>query len=490
MTSTNIQPTPLQRIIGWLAKRFAITTPAVTDDARHGWMFLGGAQGYNDRPQDNRVQGYRDALDAWRANPLAKQIISLISDFLVTEEVMPTATGDLGRFIERFWTHEENHMVTRLPDLMDELSRAGNLFVVLFRNPIDGMSYVRAVPANLITNIDVAEDDWEKEIAYYEYRPGETEPRKWLSPYHPGAADANAVMLHYAINRPIGALYGESELATLLKWLTRYNRMLEDRVRLNLAIRAFHWLVKVPSHKVAEKQDQYATPPEPGAIIVHDDNEEWQAVAPNLRGADASHDLRAIRMLIATGSGQPPFWHGDSGDVNLATARVMQEPALRRLKRRQQHARQMIIDLCYVAACRSYELGGRRTKPKRDLITLRLTDLTREDNRTLADASKNIADGLVQLFQYSKQPSPTLARRILRTIFSFAGEDLSDDEVDAIIRETDFVYTPPDPFGGQEQEEQEKPKENEDDDAGGKPQASSSVFVFPEVLRTNGNGYR
>jgi len=41
------------------------------------------------------------------------------------------------------------------------------------------------------------------------------------------------VMLHYAINRPVGATRGESDLAPILKWALRYNAWLEDRVRLN-----------------------------------------------------------------------------------------------------------------------------------------------------------------------------------------------------------------------------------------------------------------
>jgi hypothetical protein len=35
-------------------------------------------------------------------------------------------------------------------------------------------------------------------------------------------------MLHYAVNRPLGALLGEGDLATLIPWLLRYSRMLED----------------------------------------------------------------------------------------------------------------------------------------------------------------------------------------------------------------------------------------------------------------------
>ena len=78
----------------------------------------------------------------------------------------------------------------------------------------------------------------------------------------------------------LGALLGESDLTTMLPWLQRYSRMLEDRVRLHWAIRSFLWLVTVPSTKIAEKREQYRTPPDTGSIIVKDETETWEAVTP------------------------------------------------------------------------------------------------------------------------------------------------------------------------------------------------------------------
>ncbi len=69
------------------------------------------------------------------------------------------------------------------------------------------MSYIRFVTKDRIQNIETAANDWETELAYYEMLYA-GEPRKWLSPHHPDAAEADAVMLHYSVNKPIGALLG------------------------------------------------------------------------------------------------------------------------------------------------------------------------------------------------------------------------------------------------------------------------------------------
>ena len=50
-------------------------------------------------------------------------------------------------------------------------------------------------------------------------------------------------MLHYAINRPVGAQWGESDLAPVLRWLSRYAAWLEDRARLNRFRNSFPYVV-------------------------------------------------------------------------------------------------------------------------------------------------------------------------------------------------------------------------------------------------------
>jgi hypothetical protein len=70
-----------------LVRRFAagdsITPPVVSNDPRWNWVAI-NRQGVNDRNTGDRRETYRLALEAWRNNPLAKQFISIISDFIVT----------------------------------------------------------------------------------------------------------------------------------------------------------------------------------------------------------------------------------------------------------------------------------------------------------------------------------------------------------------------------------------------------------------------
>ena len=415
--------------------------------------------GRGDRPPDDARRQYDEALLAWRTNPYAKRIVDIITDYTVGDGLTPVAPGEIGRFVDAFWSHPQNRLALRLPELMDELSRAGDLFLVLFRNAADGLSYVRAVPKSEVVEIVTAGNDWEREIAYVvrgggdDGRPptadGGRQPfgggqpsavgglgtTTFLSPNHPDAATADAVMLHYSINRPVGALLGESELASILPWLRGYSRMLEDRVRLNWAARAFLWFVTVPTGRVNAKAEQYSAPPEPGSIVVHDDGERWEMQAANLRGLDAQHDLRALRQAISAGSGQPPHWHGDGGDINRAVAAAMQDPAVRRLRRRQRHLQHIVVDLCAVAYERAYELGRARRRPDRSVIRVELPDISREDNESLALAAERMTGAMGQLLAALPGFSPTLAGQLLPLVFKFAGEPISPGLGNMIIDE-------------------------------------------------------
>lgn len=431
-------------------------------DESPGWAALTGRPHDYDPAQVQEL--YLDALTAWRKNPIAWRIIAITTDYVVGDQVQAASPHRaLNRFIRRFWNHPQNRMPLRLEAMCDELSRSGDLFILLFRNPQDGMSYLRFLTKDQVARIETAPNDWETELAYVEREPLGGE-RVWLSPHHPDAAQAEAICLHYAVNRPVGALLGESDLTTMLPWLQRYSRMLEDRVRLNWATRAFLWFVTVPANRVREKQEQYRTPPEAGAIVVKDDSESWQVAAPSLHAIDASRDLQAVRGMIDAGSGYPPHWRGEAGDANLATATAMQGPTERHLLRRQQYFRFLLQDLLYQAYQRAAQLGRTRPLPPEDLETLisvEAPDISRWDNEALARAGRDLAGAWGALGGWlgsngapaqgedparsapDRAASPTLQRLVLRMLFRFTGEPLSEAQLEQIMQELGANPIPP-----------------------------------------------
>lgn len=414
----------------------AAVTSQVDDSP--GWSSITGRTQDYDPSQIQEI--YADSLTAWRKNPIAWRIVSITTDYVVGDNIKVNSPNrTLNKFIYEFWNHQQNHMDLRLPSMNDELARSGDLFIVLFTNPQDGMSYMRFITKDRIVKIITAENDWENELEYHEQQ-DVGDPKRWKSPRHPDITPTDPVMLHYSVNRPIGALLGESDLVTMLPWLQRYSRMLEDRVRLHWAIRSFLWFVTVPANLVRQKQEQYRTPPEAGSIVVTDNSEVWDVKTPSLQAQDARHDMQAVRNMIDAGSGFPPHWRGESGDANLATAQAMQGPTERHLLRRQQYFTFILQDLIFNAFQRSLNLGFYRTLPTDDydkLFTMILPEVSRWDNESLARAAREIATALTTVSTSLAGKSKTFNTWSLKLISRFAGEPITDENILTILTEAE-----------------------------------------------------
>jgi hypothetical protein len=438
-------------------EQFTVTPNLATDDH---WQTISGRK--HDRSWSEIQELYMDALTAWRKNPMAWRVINTTVNYVVGTGISFTSIdAALDSFIKAFWTHRKNQMDLRLVPMVEELSRSGDLFVLLFRNQLDGLSYIRFVTKDQIQKIETAENDWETELVYWENPPaGEYQPRRWLAPDHPEAGMSDAVMLHYSVNRPIGALMGESDLTTIIPWLLRYSRMLEDRVRLHWAARAFLYLVTVPSNKVESKSTQYGSAPESGSIVVKDESETWETVSPNLRGADAGFDMKAVRQLIDAGSGFPPHWRGEGGEVNVATAEAMQAPPEKFLIKRQEYFVWLLEDILYHAFLRAVEIGAQPASTETVysvIFNCEAPDVTLRDNAQLAGGAKLLAESFALLQNTLLGKSPTLHRLATDMVLKFAGETVDDKVLDKIIAEVKADPILPVMLPGQEIAQEDKP---------------------------------
>lgn len=399
---------------------------------------FGAVNGSADKPVWERNQELGDALDAWRKSPLARRIINLITAYAVGEGIhLRSEYKPLDVFIDEFWFHGRNNLLQRQADWSDELARSGELFLVLFSNQVDGMSHVRAVPAAMVDGVRWQEGDYEVELEYHEKGDvGNPDGTWWISPDHPEAVDlTRPVMCHYAINRPVGAVRGEGDLAAVLPWIRRYSRWLEDRIRLNAGVRKFLWIVYAPKRLTDELRARYSHVPEDGAVVIAEEGaERWEAVTPSLHAADASADGRAIRwMITAGGPGTGLVDFGEGEDANLATATAMHDLRYRFLSRRQAYLAWMLCHLTLQAYKRSRaaEKGKRRAVTFSDFL-VDAPDISPDDNGELAAAARDMTTALNTLMGIVGD-SHELRRVSLRLFSKFAGETLTEREMTEIV---------------------------------------------------------
>jgi hypothetical protein len=422
-----------------IAERVAL---AVKENDRVWSALVDRTQGPSDRSWAERQEHLADALEAWRVNALARRIVGLTTDYVVGSGIEVHSTVPwIDAWVRRFWGHGRNKMDLRVLSLCDELTRSGELFPVLSTNSVDGMSYVRSVPARQIAEVRTMAGDYETATGFVELdgRVG-LGGRDWLAFEHPDRAmvgRTRQVMLHLAINRPVGATRGSGDLDPILKWLKRYNAFLEARLALNLHSSAYVYDVTVKGatpDQLEKRKGELLQPPQPGSVLVHGDDEEWRVARPQVSGWDASPDGRAVLGMVATGSATPAHWLNNLEANTQATASEMGGPALRHYQHRQKVFGDFLLDLVFAALEQARACGALRHRGQvvsrpldRDEYGLRFrtAELDKADNLQLAQSAKTIIDGFAQLHTKGLIGDADL----LDLAYRFAGELVDVEEV-------------------------------------------------------------
>jgi len=303
---------------------------------------------------------------------------------------------------------------------------SGNLFLLLSTDA-SGMSYLRVIPSADIARIESSQTDIEQEL-FYVGKPGLDGDERIYPAYQPGrdrpgeGGAFSPVMLHYAVNRPVGSQWGESDLAPVLKWLSRYSAWLEDRVRLNRFRNAFVYVVRARFANESARLNRQAQlalhPPAPGSVLVTDENEEWSVIAPKLEALDASSDGLAIKKMIAAGVGLPLHFLAEPESSTKTTAEASGNPTYRRFAERQRAMCWFLQDLLRVAVERRAYFDP-SVDPAAQ-ISVSGGDISARDNTELADAGQKaaaIASGLHEKGLISSE-------EMLRLVYRFMGEQL------------------------------------------------------------------
>jgi hypothetical protein len=425
---------------GWLARLgSALVGPGLpsaraSDGSRlhgnDGWNLVSGGDGPADRVWSEIREDLQDSLEAWRRNAWVRQLVRLCTAYVVGDGIEISARHPwVAGFVQAFVTHRQNRMGERLAAWNDELVRSGELFVALFSNPADGMQYVRAIPASQIARVETDPEDYERETGYQELIPGQIEPKHWDSQHT--AAPGDPCLVHFAVNKPVGATRGESDLTPLLPWARRYTDWLKDRVKYN-KIRtelATAEIILDDDTQVSAKREQYrADPPTSGSIFVHGRGEELKFPGANIASFEVESDGKAMRLAMATAGDVPLHFFSEGDSATRATAVEMGDPTHRFYRQRQKELGHFLCHLTEIAYRRRSALLGARVPV--DLgIEAEMPDISRADNMAMASA----AGSIVQAFATMADRGWITDELAIRLSFKFAGEILTDEEIEKIL---------------------------------------------------------
>lgn len=372
---------------------------------------------YQSRENWDREKILEECLRAWRVNPLARRIVKMTTSFVIGGGVK-IKCDDLytDEFIQTWWTDRQNNFTKNFKRWMDEQTRSGNHFFVWTVIPATGMSYVRAVPSDMVKDIQTKENDIEQEIKYV---PHSDELKTW-SAYNP-TEKQDSFMTHEAVNQPIGNTWGEPDLAPILPWLGRYATWLEDRVRLNHFRSAMMYILKMKGTvsepvKKSRAAQMNANPIRPGTVFVQDESEDLGILAATLDAFDSSVDGATIKKMIAVGTPFPLHYLAEPESATRTTAEAAGTPTFRSLQDIQDDFFGMLKGMAYIA------LQIRARADSRIDLNAKLevegADITEKDNAVLALALNRISPTLFELFDREAID----AKEMLRIMYRFIAE--------------------------------------------------------------------
>jgi len=381
-------------------------------------FFTGGMSGlYEGRSSWDRKKIFAESLRAWRVNPIARRITKLMTSFAIGKGLTIKSDDEqVQTFLQEWWSHPKNQFKKNIKRWKDEDTRTGNLFF-LFNVQPDGMSIIRAVPAELVDEIETAENDIEQENCYYK---DSTRSDKWEA-YQEGA-EQQTFMVHYASNQPVGSAWGEADLSPLLVWIGRFSSWLENRARLNQFRTAFMYVVSGQyaneGDRINREKQLQANPPKPGSVLVMNTNngEQWGILNANLDAFDASTDGTALKKMIMDGIGQPMHWHAEPEGATQTTAEAAGTPTFRTLEEMQDDFFETLIDL----ARHALKVKGIKTDAK---IWIEGPDITERDNATLALALGRAYPNLTDMLDRDAIDDKEFMRLVYKTFAEVWDED-------------------------------------------------------------------
>lgn len=380
---------------------------------------------YKGRLDYSREEILAETLRAWRVNPVARSIVRTITAFVVGRGVTLSCEHKATEaFLREWWEHPLNRMDRQLKRWMDEATRSGNLFFLFTVDAYSGMSYVRAVPAELIKEIQTGENDIEQERYYVRKEWGES---PWAA-YDP-AQEQSEFMLHFASNQPVGVPWGEPDLAPMLPWIGRLSNMLEDRARLQKFRNAFLYIVTCKFASELDRRKRQAelaaNPPAQGSILVTNENETWSVISPELHSGEAAQDILSIKKFIAAGVNFPLHWLAEPESSTRTTAEAAGTPTFRNLEEIQREFLAMLERLARVAV--EVRKKHDRRVSLRAPLRLQGADITERDNSLLALAVNRLYPAAADLYDRRLLDE----KELLRMFYRMAAENYAPAEAPA-----------------------------------------------------------
>jgi hypothetical protein len=382
-------------------------------------------------------------IAAWLStmNPLGNAILEMLVDYIVGEGFSYKASDIVKPVLDDFWNDWVGRWPEKQVDRFRELSRFGEAAWPLFIRRQDGrvrLGYIE--PANIKRvradpyNIEILQWLDQKSrmgdngfvdappplrIVYKDESEGKPTENRWVVERKAGDDQRPDGVFYAAINGFLNETRGRSDLMASFDWLDLYDSFCFGAAERSLSATDFIWDVELKGMNPTQMKEWVRENPMPTgrSIRVHNENQIWKAVSPQLHAADVSEQARMIRMQAVLPHRIPEGWLFAGSETNRATLGEQAAPTLKYLSRRQRGAKgimQRLLEFVRDQAILASTLPS-NLSPEDERITVEASEVSTVDLSkmalTLKDATAAVMVGEDRDY-YTHDEAGGIARRV------------------------------------------------------------------------------
>lgn len=380
--------------------------------------------------------------------------------------------------VARFVTDPDNDLEQHFPRMVTEFLAYGELFLPIFLTRANADVRLGYLTPDQVEEVVWRQGDAKKPVAFIQRRPSATESRRlWVIP-HPEPAHDNRYPPHPALTDteephsrpgedglPVALPSNDGELAPEIAALFEkdpdlkvagyafYHRTgclvsgrgrgLYERVRdwmkavddflfgtLRNAVLQARYLFECTlkgANKTqvdARKKDLQKGPPPPGSILVHNENEDWKVLSPDVTPAAQVRELFTGGLkLVGLAVGLPGHEVGAEDDTNRSTAKESRSVSINRAKRFQREVAAVLKAWIGYQVEQKVHAGMLPAEVDRTVEPV----LPELDARDEGEVAKSVADG-VNAMATAVDRELVLEEDARAFVYSLMGREVPDAE--------------------------------------------------------------
>ena len=328
-------------------------------------------RGPGDLPKIQHSKHLALAHYLYLSNPLARRMMEYQKVYVIGDGIIWKAPDDETRkVIQKHWDDPVNRWQIKQNQRALELGLWGEQIYPVFVNKETGHVKLGVINPMSVENVLTDPENAEIKIAVEAtIKDGAygTKKKKYFIIQDPKSTEPldtdgeENYCFYYSVNGLSNTNRGFSDLLSLEDWIDAYDKIVFDFVERSSFLQSFLWDITMEGagkEILDKKRNELETePPNAGSFLVHDQNETWKALTPDLRSRENIEEARHIRNIVLAGMGYPEYWFAEGEKTTRATALAQGAPTLKVLEERQAVIKNIVRDVLTFQAYQAQARG-------------------------------------------------------------------------------------------------------------------------------------